>query len=141
MVVGIEADFQGTGMRDNFNCLIGCLVGQNLNISQKLDWFGTARGRVGIATGPVLSYVTGGYAHGSGKTTYTETLPPRGAANTRGFTSNHKPRGQIGKGAGRGKGENSGGGGTFKKKKKIEEVVVDTIEKNMSEKREWRLGL
>src|SRR6267154_454836 len=39
LVFGVEADIQGTGMRDNFNCLIGCLPAQNLNISQKLDWF------------------------------------------------------------------------------------------------------
>src|SRR3979409_2555910 len=31
IVLGVEADLQGTGMRDNFNCLIGCLPGQNLN--------------------------------------------------------------------------------------------------------------
>jgi outer membrane immunogenic protein len=88
LVFGAEADFQGTGMRDNFNCMIGCLPAQNNNINQRLDWFGTVRGRVGIATGPVLTYVTGGWAYGSVKTTYTETLPPGGPANTGAFTSN-----------------------------------------------------
>ena len=95
LVFGAEADFQGTGMRDNFNCLIGCLPAQNNNISQKLDWFGTVRGRVGIATGPVLSYVTGGWAYGSVKTTYTETLPPGGAANTGAFASNQNRGGWV----------------------------------------------
>jgi outer membrane immunogenic protein len=88
IVLGVEADIQGTGMRDNFNCLIGCLPTQNNNLNQRLDWFGTVRGRVGIATGPVLSYVTGGWAYGSVKTTYTETLPPGGPANTGAFSSN-----------------------------------------------------
>src|SRR5664279_1469048 len=74
LVLGVEADLQGTGMRDNFSCLIGCLPGQNLNYNQRLDWFGTVRGRVGIANGPVLTYVTGGYAYGSVKTTLTETV-------------------------------------------------------------------
>src|SRR5258708_15764731 len=60
LVFGAEADIQGTGMRDSFSCLIGCLPAQNNNFNQKLDWFGTAGDRVGIATGPVLSYVTGG---------------------------------------------------------------------------------
>jgi outer membrane immunogenic protein len=83
LVFGAEADFQGTGMRDNFNCLIGCLVGQNLNISQKLDWFGTVRGRVGIATGPVLTYVTAGWAYGSVKTSMIQTVGTTGV-----FTSN-----------------------------------------------------
>ena len=74
LVFGVEADIQGTGMRDTFTCLIGCLPPQNLNYNQRLDWFGTVRGRVGIATGPVLSYVTGGWAYGSVKTTLTETV-------------------------------------------------------------------
>jgi outer membrane immunogenic protein len=95
LVFGVEADIQGTGMRDNFSCLIGCLPTQNNNFNQRLDWFGTARARVGIATGPVLSYVTGGWAYGSVKTTYTETLPPGGAANTGAFTSNQNRGGWV----------------------------------------------
>ncbi|MEA2941867.1 MAG: outer rane immunogenic protein, partial [Bradyrhizobium sp.] len=42
--------------------------------NQRLDWFGTVRGRVGIATGPVLTYVTAGWAYGNVKTTLTETV-------------------------------------------------------------------
>jgi outer membrane immunogenic protein len=84
LVFGVEADIQGTGMRDNLNCLLGCLPTLNANFSQTLDWFGTVRGRVGIATGPVLSYVTGGYAYGSVKTTLTETVFAPAAA----FSSN-----------------------------------------------------
>jgi outer membrane immunogenic protein len=83
LVFGVEADIQGTGMRDNFSCLIGCLPAQNLNFNQRLDWFGTVRGRVGIATGPVLSYVTAGWAYGSVKTTLTETI-----GTTAAFSSN-----------------------------------------------------
>jgi outer membrane immunogenic protein len=78
LVFGVEADIQGTGMRDNFSCLIGCLPAQNLNFNQRLDWFGTVRGRVGIATGPVLTYVTAGWAYGSVKTTLTETVGTTG---------------------------------------------------------------
>src|SRR5882757_11117181 len=90
LVFGAEADIQGTGMRDNFSCLIGCLPLQNLNYNQKLDWFGTVRGRVGIATGPVLSYVTGGWAYGSVKTTLTETVGTTGT-----FTSNQNRGGWV----------------------------------------------
>src|SRR3979409_2680963 len=36
LVFGVEADFQGTAMRDNFNCLIGCLPLQNNHFNQKL---------------------------------------------------------------------------------------------------------
>jgi outer membrane immunogenic protein len=90
LVFGAEADIQGTGMRDNFNCLIGCLPAQNLNISQKLDWFGTVRARVGIATGPVLSYVTGGWAYGSVKTSMVQTVGTTGT-----FTSNQNRGGWV----------------------------------------------
>jgi outer membrane immunogenic protein len=85
LVFGVEADIQGTGMRDNFNCMIGCLTvpALNNNFNQKLDWFGTVRGRVGIATGPVLTYVTAGWAYGSVKTTLTETV-----GTTAAFSSN-----------------------------------------------------
>ncbi|MEA2838177.1 MAG: outer rane immunogenic protein [Bradyrhizobium sp.] len=90
LVFGVEADIQGTGMRDSFSCLIGCLPAQNNNFNQKLDWFGTVRGRVGIATGPVLSYVTGGWAYGSVKTTLTETVGTTGT-----FTSNQNRGGWV----------------------------------------------
>jgi outer membrane immunogenic protein len=74
LVLGVEADIQGTGLSDNHSCLLGCLPAQNAQFNQKLDWFGTVRGRIGRATGPVLSYVTGGWAYGSVKTTLTETI-------------------------------------------------------------------
>ena len=37
--------------------------------NQKLDWFGTVRGRIGLVTGPTLTYVTAGYAYGDANTT------------------------------------------------------------------------
>jgi outer membrane immunogenic protein len=70
LVFGVEADIQGAGMRDSYPTLF---TGSTNNYDQRLDWFGTVRGRVGIATGPVLSYVTAGYAYGNVKTTVTET--------------------------------------------------------------------
>jgi outer membrane immunogenic protein len=72
IVFGVEADIQGAGLSDdrtNFN-----VVGINTSYSQKLDWFGTARGRIGIANGPVLSYVTAGYAVGNVKTNAAQTV-------------------------------------------------------------------
>ena len=90
LVFGVEADIQGTGMRDTFSCLIGCLPAQNNNFNQKLDWFGTVRGRVGIATGPVLTYVTAGWAYGSVKTTLTETI-----GTTAAFVSNQNRGGWV----------------------------------------------
>jgi outer membrane immunogenic protein len=90
LVFGVEADIQGTGMRDSFTCLLGCLPALNANFNQKLDWFGTVRGRIGIATGPVLSYVTGGWAYGSVKTTLTETIGTTGT-----FASNQNRGGWV----------------------------------------------
>ena len=52
---GVEADIQGADMRDNYTCLLTCtVVGPGAvatQFNQRLDWFGTVRGRVGIATG------------------------------------------------------------------------------------------
>ena len=67
VVYGVEADIQGSGQKTS-SCIGLCALNNttiNVNLSQKLDWFGTVRGRVGIANGPVLGYVTGGYAYGN----------------------------------------------------------------------------
>jgi outer membrane immunogenic protein len=77
-VWGLEADIQGSdqkGRRD-FLCPIGvCTPGALILVApgpavpvaldQKLEWFGTVRGRVGVlATPQVLFYATGGLAYG-----------------------------------------------------------------------------
>ena len=83
MIFGVEADLQGTGLSDHRTCLLGCMPAQNSMFSQKLDWFGTVRGRIGLTEGPVMTYLTAGYAYGSVKTTLTETIGTTGA-----FSSN-----------------------------------------------------
>jgi outer membrane immunogenic protein len=79
---GLEADIQGTGERGsrNFICPIGvCTPGAvllvapgaavPLSLNQKLEWFGTVRGRAGVLVSPtVLLYATGGLAYGEVKT-------------------------------------------------------------------------
>ncbi len=73
LVFGVEADIQGAGLRDDGTDVANASPpGGRILYKQQLDWFGTVRGRVGIANGPVLSYVTGGYAYGSVNTTVTE---------------------------------------------------------------------
>ena len=69
LVLGVEADIQGADMRDGYPNLP---INLGAQYSQKLDWFGTVRGRVGLATGPVLTYITAGYAYGNVNTTVTE---------------------------------------------------------------------
>jgi outer membrane immunogenic protein len=92
LVFGVEADLQGTGMRDSDTCLLTCAFpgagGVASQFNQKLDWFGTVRGRVGIATGPMLTYLTAGLAYGSVKTTLTETI-----GTTAAFSSNQNRSG------------------------------------------------
>ncbi|QND74341.1 outer membrane protein [Tardiphaga robiniae] len=66
VVYGLEADIQGAGLSDDRTNLGSPFVSTTYN--QKIDWFGTVRGRIGLATGPVLGYVTGGYAYGNVKT-------------------------------------------------------------------------
>lgn len=70
MLLGLEADIQGSGASDGYTTL-NSLAGP-VNYNQKLDWFGTVRGRVGLVRGPAVAYFTGGYAVGSVKTTVTE---------------------------------------------------------------------
>ncbi|MET0629371.1 MAG: outer membrane protein [Xanthobacteraceae bacterium] len=96
VVWGIEADLQWSGQKGSafFNCLptfigIGapCVPGATalppgafgvtLSLDQKLQWFGTLRGRVGVTFAPtVLAYVTGGLAYGEIKTEGTLVNTP-----------------------------------------------------------------
>lgn len=69
LVIGIEADIQGAGLRDDFTNL---RIGEATAYDQRLDWFGTVRGRIGRSDGPVFSYATAGYAYGNVKTTLNQ---------------------------------------------------------------------
>ena len=67
-VAGFEADLQGSGEAVT-DCVEECLgpptmFTRNVSIEQRLDWFGTARGRFGWTNGPALLYATGGLAYG-----------------------------------------------------------------------------
>jgi outer membrane immunogenic protein len=96
---GLEADIQGTDEKGSrgFTCptavctpsvqgnlalvIAGPAVPGALN--QKIDWFGTVRGRVGVlATPKVLFYATGGLAYGEVKTSETIGLVPVSFSST-----------------------------------------------------------
>lgn len=71
LVTGLEADFQGSGIKGSFNrsTLIvrgdGGIDGSALSIDEKLSWFGTVRGRFGATVTPnLLLYGTAGLAYG-----------------------------------------------------------------------------
>jgi outer membrane immunogenic protein len=84
-VFGLEADFQGSGQNADGSFFspgggfIGNLIIPSTSIAytNKLDWFGTVRGRIGYAmgaTGNWLPYVTGGWAYGYGEISGTTTV-------------------------------------------------------------------
>jgi outer membrane immunogenic protein len=65
---GLEADIQGSDERGSGDVctIVGCPLGSSiLTANYKLEWFGTARGRVGfLPTERILLYATGGLAYG-----------------------------------------------------------------------------
>ena len=84
LVFGVEADFQGSGQKNDGSYFIpGGVPGfvpaapaTTISYSDKLDWFGTVRARLGWAFDRWLPYVTGGWAYGHGEisgTTVTTT--------------------------------------------------------------------
>jgi outer membrane immunogenic protein len=90
-VWGLEADIQGSGQKGSraYLCPTGVCTppfgvlfvapgpAVPVSLDQKLEWFGTARGRVGVlATPQVLFYATGGLAYGEVKNSATIGLVP-----------------------------------------------------------------
>ena len=76
-VFGVEADIQGSGQRSDGAFFVAgvtapgivALPGDNIVFQDRLDWFGTLRGRIGWAMGERsnwLPYITGGLAYGQG---------------------------------------------------------------------------
>jgi outer membrane immunogenic protein len=63
LVVGLEADASWTNLkgRGSFNTIPGDV---NWTIENRLDWFGTVRGRAGVAVNNFLLYGTAGVAFG-----------------------------------------------------------------------------
>jgi outer membrane immunogenic protein len=62
LVVGIETDFQGSTLQGTYDSYQAGTGGWQ--DASKVDWWGTARGRVGYAFGSFLPYATGGLAYG-----------------------------------------------------------------------------
>jgi outer membrane immunogenic protein len=77
---GLEADIQGSDEKGSTSFLcVACGNGGNditSTLTQRLNWFGTARGRVGVLVTPtVLLYGTGGLAFGEVSTGGSITGP------------------------------------------------------------------
>ena len=96
---GLEADIQGSSEKSNDPALSTLIltipalgagaIPFSLGVNEKLDWFGTLRGRVGILATPTwLFYATGGLAYGGIKTTETLSAPaPIGIIGTNSFNN------------------------------------------------------
>src|SRR3954453_11855415 len=70
-VTGLEADIQGAGIKGSFKSPFfdldtnSVVPGEFISANQKLSWFGTVRGRLGVTVTPdLLLYGTGGLAYG-----------------------------------------------------------------------------
>lgn len=88
---GLETDIQVTGQKGDALstitqttlgvCIAPCvpppptLTNATLGYTQKLPWFGTLRGRIGVTADRWLVYATGGLAYGEIKTDATFTVP------------------------------------------------------------------
>src|ERR1700704_3056190 len=65
LVTGLEADIQGSAIKGSVETLVASLGSSTFSSDEKLSWFGTVRGRLGVtATPDVLLYATGGFAFG-----------------------------------------------------------------------------
>jgi outer membrane immunogenic protein len=80
-VAGLDADIQGSSGSGYLTCALVCIPGAATTIDQKLEWFGTVRGRLGYAVGPALFYATGGVAYGRVKENLTQATAPAFAAS------------------------------------------------------------
>jgi outer membrane immunogenic protein len=73
IVLGVETDIQGSGQRGGASlaCPVAAcgIPGFTASETDKLTWFGTTRGRIGVASGGWLAYVTGGAAYGGLRST------------------------------------------------------------------------
>jgi outer membrane immunogenic protein len=81
-VAGIEADFQGSGQKDNANFSTSFAFVNLLPVTgtaltdyeAKILWFGTVRGRIGYAWDRIMLYATGGLAYGKVELEGTRTV-------------------------------------------------------------------
>jgi outer membrane immunogenic protein len=83
-VAGVELDIQGVPQRDSVSALLfnpapppanfSAPVFGTATVTRRLDFLGTARGRLGVAFDRALFYATGGLAYGRTDLAYTGTI-------------------------------------------------------------------
>jgi outer membrane immunogenic protein len=82
-VWGLEADIQGSDIKDNFSVVVPNAPA-GISGNQKIDYFGTVRGRIGLAYDRTLLYATGGWAYGSVKDNFVINAFPASNSATKG---------------------------------------------------------
>jgi len=89
-VFGLEADIQGADIGRTTTVIFpgGGLTNPSVSTGRDhIDWFGTARGRVGFAVNNVLLYGTGGFAFGGVQTSVSNVYNPTTSGNFFGSSS------------------------------------------------------
>ena len=90
-VFGVETDIQGSGIGGSSTVLSPSIGGSDPTTATgtgRLDWFGTARGRIGFTPmNDLLLYGTGGLAYGGVRNSASLVLTPIGDGNYAGATS------------------------------------------------------
>jgi outer membrane immunogenic protein len=90
LVLGAEGDFDWSNLKGSINAQCAtCLTVTNASLEHDVDWFGTARARIGYAADGWLAYATGGYAFGRVALKGTAT----GAGVSASLTQNATPSG------------------------------------------------
>ncbi len=92
-VYGLETDIQGAAIGSTSTVTFPGGGGTVPSVStgrDRIDWFGTFRGRVGVTVDRVLFYGTGGLAYGGTKSTATNVFNPPTSGTFMGSTSDTK---------------------------------------------------
>jgi outer membrane immunogenic protein len=85
LVYGLEADISGTDLGTDMHTILPRAPSPPMaDTSSRVDWYGTVRGRLGWATGPVMVYGTGGLAYGkvNVNSTLTDIFHPSSPLNS-----------------------------------------------------------
>lgn len=89
-LIGVEADFQGSGIKNSSVANFAWIDPAAISSEQKVEWFGTLRARAGwLANDKLLIYGTGGLAYGSVKENLSVSMTTAAASAGAGGGSSH----------------------------------------------------
>lgn len=89
-LIGLEADFQGSGIKNSTVANFAWIDPAAISSEQKVEWFGTLRARAGwLANDKLLIYGTGGLAYGSVRENLTVGMTTAAASAGAGGGNSH----------------------------------------------------